>query len=145
MTAPLEVGLCVGDLDHLARFYVDGVGCTEVFRAAIPPALSGPVGLGLDGVEVAWLETPWGERLKLLSPQEPAQPPARRSHLASVRGWAYLTFFVDDLEGTCRRMVEAGATVLSASNPVDAGPAGRIVFLADPEGNGLELVERAEA
>lgn len=142
ITGPIELGVVVDDIEEMVRFYVDGLGCSEVQRAALPPSVTGPAGLGLDDVEVVWLETPRGERLKLLALQEPSRSPAKRSHLASVRGLAYLTFTVDDLEATCARLVDAGGAVVSSCVPVVAGPGTTLVFLTDPEGNGVELIER---
>jgi lactoylglutathione lyase len=140
MRAPLEVGICVADLDRMVEFYVDGVGCTEQMRMPIPTMVSAPTGMGPDGFVMAWLQTPWGERIKLLGPEEPPAPAERRAHLTQRQGLAYLSFYVADLASLMERLIGLGASAVSDGPTVDLGPL-HIAFVADPEGNVLELIE----
>ena len=140
MRAPLEVGICVADLDRMVEFYVDGLGCTEQMRFPIPTMVSAPTGMGSDGFVMAWLQTPWGERIKLLGPEATPVPAERRAHLTERQGLAYLSFYVTDLASLIDRLVALGASAVSEGPTVDLGPL-HIAFVADPEGNVLELIE----
>jgi len=140
MRAPLEVGICVADLDRMVSFYVDGVGCTEQMRMPIPTMVSEPTGMGPDGFAMVWLQTPWGERIKLLGPDATPEAPAAPAHLTERRGIAYLSFYVPDLRGLVDRLTALGASTVSDGPIVDMGPL-HIAFVADPEGNVLELIE----
>jgi lactoylglutathione lyase len=40
MVAPIEIGICCEDLDSLARFYTDVLGCTLVGVVDVPPEKS---------------------------------------------------------------------------------------------------------
>ena len=140
-SAPLEVGICVRDVTSMVRFYCDVLGCREVMRAPIPKAISDPAGMGPDGFEMVWLQTPWGERLKLLGPADPPPQGAPRAHLTATAGIAYITFYCEDLASVVARALEAGATLLS-DPALQRAPALRIAFFRDPEGNAGEFVER---
>lgn len=140
MRAPLEVGICVADLDRMVSFYVDGIGCTEQMRMPIPTMVSEPTGMGPDGFVMVWLQTPWGERIKLLGPDAVPVAPAARAHLTEHRGLAYLSFYVPDLHALVDRVTAMGASTVSDGPIVDMGPL-HIAFVADPEGNVLELIE----
>lgn len=140
MTAPLEVGICVADLDRAVAFYVDGVGCTEQMRMPIPTMVSAPTGMGPDGFAMVWLQTPWGERIKLLGPDAAPSPAADRAHLTDRAGIAYLSLYVRDLAALVERLLALGGTAVSDGPIVDMGPL-HIAFVADPEGNVLELIQ----
>ncbi len=139
--APLEVGICVRDLASMVDFYSDVFGCREVMRAPFLSPFSDPAGMGPDGFEMVWLQTPWGERLKLLGPPEP--PPASKPgvHLTATAGIAYLTFYCEGLGSVVKRALDTGATLLS-DPALQGAPAMKIAFFRDPEGNAIELVER---
>lgn len=140
-SAPLEVGICVRDVASMVGFYCDVLGCREVMRAPIPPAISDPAGMGPDGFEMVWLQTPWGERLKLLGPPGAPPPGTERAHLTAAAGIAYVTFYCEDLASVVKRALAAGATLLS-DPALQGAPALKIAFFRDPEGNAVELVER---
>jgi catechol 2,3-dioxygenase-like lactoylglutathione lyase family enzyme len=142
-TRPLEIGIVVGELERQITFYREGLGCTEVRRVDLPSAVTKPSGLG-SSVTLVLMLTPGGEGIKLISPHGGDSPPqARPDDLTSSRGVAYLTFGVADLDPAVRRLLAAGATLRSAVPRVRTGPDTAIVFLDDPEGNTIELVERA--
>lgn len=62
--------------------------------------------------------------------------------LLGVEGLAYLTFYVEDIEATVAACLQAGGKPVDGTEPVDVGEM-KIAFLRDPEGNVVELVERA--
>lgn len=147
MVVPMEIGVCCRDLDALARFYVDVLGFTRVNEVAVPAEKARAAGLADGGYRVARLQTPWGERLKLLQPDAPpADPapdtdPARGATILARRTNAYFTFIVDDLDGMIARLGAAGVAFLSGPEKVEVRPQTFLAFVRDPEGNVLEFVE----
>ncbi len=61
---------------------------------------------------------------------------------ALTRGFGHLALTVDDLEATYDRLLEAGAASRMPPSP-SPEPGVRIAFVADPEGNLIELVARS--
>lgn len=139
MTRPLEVGVVVADLDGLVRFYTEALGCREIRRSAVPASINGPAGLG-GATVVAWLSTPYGERVKLIRPEVEPGHRSPAAPLTAHRGLAYLTFYVDDAEPVVERLRAAGARFLS-NPPLVPARGRRLAFCADPEGNVLEIVD----
>ena len=140
---PLEAGIVVHDLERQVRFYRDGLSCTEFRRVELPDAIAEQSGLG-SALTLVLMRTPAGEGIKLLRPHgAPPTSPAAPENLTARRGVAYLTFDVADLEAAVGRLVAAGATLRSARQRVQLGSGTALVFLDDPEGNTIELVERA--
>jgi len=139
MTQALEAGIVVADLDLMVRFYTTALGCREIRRSVVPASINGPAGLGGE-TTVVWLGTPYGERVKLVRPVVPAESCAPPAVITGRRGIAYLTFHVDDAEPVLDELRAAGATVLS-DPPLVQARGRRIGFLADPEGNVVEVVD----
>ncbi len=144
-TAALETGICVTDLDRMLAFYTDVLGCQEVRRAPIPPALSDQLTLAPNGYLCVWLQTPYGERIKLMSPPEAPDPDDAPDYLTSRRGIAYLTFYCSDLTEVLAAAEAAGAKLRSDRALVAPDIPLRLCFFADPEGNIIELVEPQES
>jgi catechol 2,3-dioxygenase-like lactoylglutathione lyase family enzyme len=137
-----HVGVCVRDLDAALRFYCDGLG----FEVA--------EGYDLGDEVAATLEVPQGARLRSqmvrrdgatlellawVTPPADGTPPSRRNQ----RGLTHLTFVVEDLPAVEARLVAHGGTVVESTRTViDLGRAVlELVFLADPDGTRIELME----
>lgn len=141
MVAPLEVGICCRDLDRLAEFYTGRLGCERVTDLEVPAEKARPSALSEAGYRVLRLQTPRGERLKLLQPAAAPAPAGRPRWVLGAQGIVYLTFIVDDLKAMIARLSAAGAEFLTGPEPVEVRPQTFLAFLRDPEGNVLELVE----
>lgn len=141
MAAPLEVGLCCADLDRLLEFYVGVLGLALVNRVTVPADKAAATGLSPHGYEVARLQTPYGERLKLLQPAAPPQVAGATAAILDRRNASYLTFIVRDLAGLAARLAERGVAFDSQPAPMEVRPGTWLAFFRDPEGNVLELVE----
>jgi catechol 2,3-dioxygenase-like lactoylglutathione lyase family enzyme len=142
MILPFELGICVADLDRMVAFYVDVLGCREVGRATLPARATRAIGLATGDVTIVWLQTAWGERLKLLRPAEDPEPLDAARTLTARCGVAYLTFCVDDLAARTARAEAWGAEPVVDRYVTDDGRGQRISFFRDPEGTAVELVER---
>jgi catechol 2,3-dioxygenase-like lactoylglutathione lyase family enzyme len=109
-----HVALDVDDLDAALRFYVDGMGFTELRRPDF-------------GVPGAWLDM-GDHQLHLV--EVPGPMPAN--------GGAHFALRVDDLDDSVAALRARGITV----HPIPEIPgAGRQAFLNDPAGNLIELNE----
>ena len=139
MVAPLEVGLCCGDLDALAGFYVDVLGFTQVNVIEVPAEKAAPTMLSDGAYRVTRLQSPNGERVKLLQPARPAAVRPATARILDERNTAYLTFIVDDLAGLLARLLDSGAAVMTGPEPVEVRPGTFLVFARDPEGNIIEI------
>ena len=142
MAAPLEIGIAVRDLAHMTDFYVRVLGCAKVSEVAIPPDKTAASRLAPDGCTVVRVQTPYGERIKLLAAPSTAHP-ARSSWLLDRAGLSYLTFIVAGLDGEFERLRAAGVEMMSDA-PIENRPGLRVAFFRDPEGNTLEFVEYAD-
>ncbi|MEV0637451.1 VOC family protein [Streptomyces sp. NPDC050619] len=139
MTEPFEAGVVVHDLDLMARFYGEMLGCFEVHRSLVPASIGIPAGLG-DELLVVWLQVPSGGRVKLIRPRFAPGSAQSALSLTARRGLSYLTFHLDDMDPVVTALAAGGARPLS--DPVVVRARGRrISFWADPEGNALELVD----
>ncbi|MEO1193228.1 MAG: VOC family protein [Pseudomonadota bacterium] len=146
MVAPLEVGLCCSDLDRLLPFYRDVLGFTHVGTIEVPLSAAAKTGLTLGSYRVARLQTPYGERIKLLEPADPPRVPSKRDQVLGRRTNSFVTFIVADLDVLCRRLADAGVTLLNGegTGPSELRPGLTLAFCRDPEGNVLEFVHYAD-
>lgn len=144
MLAPLEVGICCADLDTLAAFYVGVLGFTRVGTVEVPAEKAAGTGLCDRGYRVTRLQTPYGERIKLLQPATPPAPTAPTARILDRRNAVYLTFIIDDLRGMVDRLLGAGVELSSGPDPVEVRPGTFLAFARDPEGNVLEFVQYAD-
>lgn len=141
MTVPMEVGICCADLDAQLAFYTGIMGLALVNRVTVPADKARATGLTQHGYDVARLQTPYGERIKLLQPAVAPEPAVRGAAILDRQGAAYLTFIVRDLPGVVRALQAKGVVFDSAPAPMEVRPGTWLAFFRDPEGNVLELVE----
>lgn len=126
-----HAGLTVLDLDAAAAFY----GRAFAFAPALEFALG--------DVRGAMLEHPSGMRLELFAVPDPQPGVEGRPPLEAVRtrGFGHVAFAAPDIGPLFAEAVAAGAREVLV--PQDSPESGvRFAFLADPEGNLVELVER---
>jgi catechol 2,3-dioxygenase-like lactoylglutathione lyase family enzyme len=128
-------GHCVTDLDRSSRFYCTLFGFTEKKRMSVPDDPTSQL-LSVDkpvGLTAAYLEKD-GAVLELLVFDRPGNPPARPRPFTEP-GLTHLSFSVDDVAATCAQAVELGGTV---DEGTDVGAA---VFIRDPDGQAVELID----
>jgi catechol 2,3-dioxygenase-like lactoylglutathione lyase family enzyme len=127
-----HVGLSVADLDAMIAWYRDALGFAVEVAFALP-------GGRMRG---AMLRRPDGTGLELLCHAEstgtaPADPPAAML----TRGYGHWALAVSDVPAAHARLTRAGAREVWEPRPAPPPATGSMSFLADPEGNLLELVE----
>jgi catechol 2,3-dioxygenase-like lactoylglutathione lyase family enzyme len=144
MVAPLEVGICCCDLPKMRRFYEEILGFSLIGEAAVGGATAAALGLSAEGYTVARLQTPYGERLKLLAANTPPAATAPGAHFLEKPGATYLTFIIDNIDEEIKRLVDAGITFITGASSVQVRAGVHAAFCRDPEGNALELVQFAD-
>jgi len=145
MTAPLEVGIAVRDLDGMIAFYRDVLGLAFVNLHDMGPAEGKATALSDAGYRIARLQAPGGERVKLVHdrarPAAPAEPPAGEGGILARRGIVYVTFIISGLDAMIRHLSAHGVRLLTGATMAEPRPGVLVVFAEDPEGNVIEFVE----
>lgn len=134
-TALDHVGLSVRDLDAALSFYREAFGLVEELRFSVDGA----------GMTAVVLRSEDGWAVELLHRSDSVDPVARYAQPDEAvrnRGYGHLCLRVQELETVFERLLAAGATVVVPPGP-GQHPAVRYSYVADPEGNLLELVHFA--
>src|SRR5258708_39877964 len=66
MVSPLEPGIVCIDLDRMLKFYTEVLGLTFATDSEASAEMSTEVGTGPHGFRIIRLQTPYGERVKLI-------------------------------------------------------------------------------
>jgi lactoylglutathione lyase len=141
MTVPLEPGIVCHDIDRMLGFYTEVVGLRLVADARTAPELSRKLGGAPCGYRIVRLQTPCGERIKFVQPDEGAPEPNPVPQWVYQRhGLAYLTFVIEGLTQVVERL-KAHHVKFVTSEPVEVRPGVFALYVLDPEGNFVEFVE----
>ena len=141
MTAPLEMGICIGDPERMIGFYQNVLGFEPISDLEVPPEKSGPAGFSREGYRIIRLQTSRGERIKLVHPGSEPEDRSTGGEVLSHKGNVYLTFIVEDLKTTVAHIRSSGAPVRTEGEIVEVREGVFLSILDDPEGNHLEFVE----
>ena len=134
-------GLCVSDLDASKRFYCDRLGFRERHGFDVSGEHADKL-LELADVDLraCYLERD-GVRLELLHYREPGHRGEGLVRPMNALGLTHLSLRVDDLDATVAALRAAGVRVLEHTR-IDGPIAGTAaVFLVDPDGTRIELVQ----
>jgi catechol 2,3-dioxygenase-like lactoylglutathione lyase family enzyme len=127
-----HVGLSVADLDATERFYGTAFGFTRQLAFELSP----------HPIRGLMLAHPSGARLELFEHADsvagPSAPGPIEAH--ATRGYSHFALAAPDIDETFAAALAAGATAVIEPGP-SPEPGVRFAFLADPEGNLVELVE----
>jgi catechol 2,3-dioxygenase-like lactoylglutathione lyase family enzyme len=131
-----HIGLTVADIDRSVGFYTDVLGCTVDTRFSV----SGDAfetAVGTDGVSGRFVHLDsGGSRIELVE-YEPAGPPREPATLPQPGG-SHVAFSVDDVDAFLEGLPDR-IDRLSEPRTTDSGT--RLVFVRDPDGNLVELLE----
>lgn len=139
--SPLEVGLCVTDLQAMIKFYTDVLGFELISEIDIPPENSGSAGFCTSGYRIVRLQSGYGERLKLVRPAEFESPAPTNEMVLDRPGNVFLTFIVADLKKVTAKFKSTGLEILTAGEVCEVREGVFLTNAKDPEGNFLEIVE----
>jgi lactoylglutathione lyase len=144
MVAPLEPGIVCIDLHRMLAFYTEVLGLKFVSDAEAFPEMSTEFGTSPNGFRIIRLQTPYGERIKLVQPRKTLPEPGPIPEwVFEGQGIAYITFVIVDVHEVTARLKKFGVQLMS-KNPVEIRKGITAVFAKDPEGNFLEFVEYAD-
>jgi lactoylglutathione lyase len=128
-----HAGLRVADLDRASSWYAEALGFAVELTVELPT----------DPVRVRMLVNEAGVRLELFELAEARDTPAWPDPVSALRrGVGHVGVVVDDLEAAFERAVGAGGRPLWQPRP-SPEPHIRMAFVADPDGNLVELLSVA--
>ncbi|MEU4155193.1 VOC family protein [Actinoplanes sp. NPDC026670] len=127
-----HVGLTVGDIDKMSEWYQGALGLTSEFSFELAEHHFRGVMLRGDGYRIELLE-----RAGSTGRPSPANP----IEAALTRGFGHIALDVTDVDSAYQRLIEAGATDRMSPRP-SPEPGVRMAYVADPEGNLIELLDR---
>jgi lactoylglutathione lyase len=129
-----HIGLSVSDVDAAASFYESAFGFAAEFPFELPGAIRGLM-----------MRASEGHRIELFQAAD-AQPgitAATPLEALGTRGYGHFALAAGDIDPVYERALAAGARGVVSPSP-SPEPGVRFAFLADPEGNLVELVERRD-
>lgn len=128
-----HVGLTVADLDAMTAWYCQALDLAVEFE------------FELDHVDFrgAMLHSPSGYRIELLHRPEsqPGLQAADPVEAALTRGFGHVAFDVPDVDAAYDALISHGASDRMSPRP-SPEPGVRMAYVADPEGNLVELLDR---
>ncbi|MBZ0254392.1 MAG: VOC family protein [Candidatus Methylomirabilis sp.] len=136
-----HLGICVSDMARAVRFYRDGLGFLPMTQVAVKGALADKL-LRLRAVDqrTVFLERD-NVRLALFAYASPKAVGSGEVREMNRTGFAAIMLRVDDLEATAKACVAAGGAVLEDTRTDYPEFRSKLVFLTDPDGTLVELVE----
>ena len=138
---PSHLGLCVADLERALRFYCDGLGFTSAEAYPIGNEWGNSLEVEGEVKLTSHFVRKDGMAIELLHYESPGvigEPSQHRNQL----GITHLSFWVADVAAATARLVDCGGTVLEGTRATGDM---ELVFLADPDGTRVELMQAPAA
>jgi catechol 2,3-dioxygenase-like lactoylglutathione lyase family enzyme len=128
----------------MLEFYTGVLGLRFVSDAEATAEMSTEFGTSPNGFRIIRLQTPYGERIKLVQPKKvPAKQSWVPEWVFEGQGIAYITFVIVDVREVAARLKRYGVELMS-QEPTEIRKGITAIFAKDPEGNFLEFVEYAD-
>jgi catechol 2,3-dioxygenase-like lactoylglutathione lyase family enzyme len=136
-----HVGLTVGDLDAMTDWYVKALELEVELEFALDD-------VDFRGIMLGSRPNDSGQRHRVELLHRPGSSvglqAANPVEAALTRGFGHVAFDVPDVDSAYDALLEAGATDRMSPRP-SPEPGIRMAYVADPEGNLVELVDRTAA
>lgn len=143
MVRYLHTNIVVQDVERIATFYEEALGCVRTWPSETlsGDALNRGIGVAEAEIRAVWLQLPGfdkdGPVLELFQYIRDHDRPAR---LPNQRGFNHIAFEVDDVRATLDAALAAGGSLLGEVVEFEhSGGILTFVYLRDPEGNIVEL------
>jgi hypothetical protein len=140
--APTEIGISCLNIDEMINFYTSSFSFSLISKILVPADASKGEIFSDSGYSVARLQAPFGERLKLLSPNDANSntlKPRKSLNILKEPHTTFITLIVNDIETVLAFAITLGATAMGVA--VRLRPDLCISFMQDPEGNYIELAQ----
>ncbi len=136
-----HVGICVSNLAEAQRFYCEGLGFREVHRLQVDGAPAARL-LELEAVSLraVYLERD-GVRIELLDYPTPGVVGDGERRPMNGLGLTHLSLRIDDIESALAQITAAGGQVVEASRTGNPEFNAWAIFVLDPDGTRIELVQ----
>jgi catechol 2,3-dioxygenase-like lactoylglutathione lyase family enzyme len=144
-----HVGLVVADLDRSVEFWCGRLGLRQISRVTeTGPDIAALIGEDSVEIEIADLDAGDGRIIELIRYIRPAGRPVRQR--STEPGSSHIALRVDDLDAALERIQGSQARQVSRRPVVLHDPGGAwdgvaCCYIADPDGNVVELVQRPGA
>lgn len=141
VVAPLEVGLTCENIDAMIDFYTAIFGFEKVGDIAVDEKNGSVTALSTSGYRVVRLQSPFGERLKLLSATKAKQgnPIDSSEGVINRSNFLFLAFIVKDIEAALSAIENAKGVAIDSPTAIREGM--KMAIAKDPEGNPMEIIE----
>lgn len=137
-----HIGICVSDWRRSLHFYRDVLGFRYLRELEVSGEFASRL-LQLENVELraVYLERE-GMRIELLHYEQPGPVPGATPRPMNQLGLTHLSLRVDDLDGVVRELREAGVEVRADTRIEIPAAHTKAVFISDPDGALIELLEQ---
>lgn len=137
-----HIGICVSDWRRSLRFYHDVLGFEYLYELELSGEPSSTL-LQLEDVEfrAVYLERE-GVRIELLHFEKPGHTRGPTPRPVNQLGLTHLSLRVGDLDAFLPTLAEAGVEILEATRIDAPAVSASAVFIADPDGTLIELVQQ---
>jgi lactoylglutathione lyase len=141
MVAPIEPAIVCSDLDRMLDFYTGVLGLKKVSDAEATPEMSKEFRAAPDGFRIVRLQTPYGERIKLVQTKmRPVKKQPLTEWTFERHGISYITFVIADMKEMVARLNECKVRLV-LDEPLEVRKGFVALFVLDPEENYVEFVE----
>lgn len=127
LATSIEVGLVTTDLEPMQQFYEGLLGLRLQGEIAFPGGSMKRYAIGRNV-------------LKLVTYDDPPPAPAAAGGGRAQAGFRYITLVVGSVQAAAQQIAEAGYQLVEPPTPFPAVPGMGWLFVADPDGNWVELV-----
>ena len=144
MVVPMEPGIVCSNIERMLEFYTGVLGLKKVSDAEATPEMSRRFKAAPDGFRIVRLQTPYGERIKLIQTKMRPQKQPLTEWTFERHGLSYITFVIADMKEMVARLDECRVRLV-LEEPLEVRKGFVALFALDPEDNYLEFVEYQDA
>ncbi|MFK7894663.1 MAG: VOC family protein [Myxococcota bacterium] len=140
----MHVGICVQDLGRSIRFYRDGLGFKEAGTLEVAGEPTATM-LGIPEVELSavYLDRE-GFRIELLYYPSPGTVGTDAARPMNQPGLTHFALRVHDLDEVIEKLLSLGGRVIEGTRVTNREFQADLLYMTDPDGTRLELVETPE-
>ena len=136
-----HIGICVSELDRSVAFYRDALGFTEISRLRlVGPEVARLLQLDSGALQAVYLQRD-GTRIELLHYPQDGHLGARGPAPMNRLGLTHLSLRVADLDAVVAAVKALGGACLDATRIDNDAWRTKAVFVTDPDGLRIELLQ----